>query len=171
MTWNIAPGRMFLTKILPCRRSRLGHRAVCLDRVRLSGRTFSLRYRRLAQSQLHVRNNRSGRDTQRRYFLYKSIWNTKKRHFIFFLTGTGKEEKGRLPGFRLYSYPSAELFVNGKSYGKREKNDSTLQNRYRLMWMNVKYEPGIVRLWPMTKREKQQLKKRSEQQENLTGWY
>ncbi|MDE7152493.1 MAG: DUF4982 domain-containing protein, partial [Candidatus Amulumruptor sp.] len=33
-------------------------------------------------------------------------------------------------------------FINGKSQGRREKNDSTYQARYRLMWNNVVYEPG-----------------------------
>ena len=30
--------------------------------------------------------------------------------------------------------------------GIQEKNDSTKQTRYRLMWMDVKYEPGTVRV-------------------------
>ena len=42
------------------------------------------------------------------------------------------------------SYPKAELFINGKSQGMREKNDSTLQTRYRLMWNETRYEPGEV---------------------------
>ena len=56
------------------------------------------------------------------------------------------------------SYPEAELFVNGKSYGKQRKltreesqalqgKDSLwLQRRYRLMWLDVPYEPGEVRV-------------------------
>ena len=28
----------------------------------------------------------------------------------------------------------------------REKNDSTLMNRYRLMWNEIKYEPGEVKV-------------------------
>lgn len=44
------------------------------------------------------------------------------------------------------SYPKAELFINGKSQGMREKNDSTVYNRYRLMWMDTRYEPGEVRV-------------------------
>jgi beta-galactosidase len=28
-----------------------------------------------------------------------------------------------------------------------QKNMSTPQNRYRLMWMDVKYEPGTVKWW------------------------
>ncbi len=44
------------------------------------------------------------------------------------------------------NFPKAELFINGKSQGVREKNDSTAQNRYRLMWMETIYEPGEVKV-------------------------
>ena len=50
------------------------------------------------------------------------------------------------PVFVYTSYPSAELFINGKSQGRQEKNNSSLQHRYRLMWMDVKYEPGEVKV-------------------------
>ena len=35
-------------------------------------------------------------------------------------------------------------FVNGKSQGRREKNDSTVIDRYRLRWNDVVYEPGEI---------------------------
>lgn len=66
--------------------------------------------------------------------------------------------RGEYSGFVYTSYPSAELFVNGKSYGKQRKltadesralegRDSlALQRRYRLMWMDVPYEPGEVKV-------------------------
>ena len=58
--------------------------------------------------------------------------------------------KGRegevIPVFVYTSYPSAELFINGKSQGVREKNDSTLQTRYRLMWNETRYEPGELKV-------------------------
>ena len=44
------------------------------------------------------------------------------------------------------SYESAELFLNGKSLGVQKKNNDTKQNRYRLMWMDVKYEPGTLKV-------------------------
>lgn len=50
------------------------------------------------------------------------------------------------PVFVYTNFPKAELFINGKSQGVREKNDSTLQNRYRLMWMDIRYEPGEVKV-------------------------
>ena len=50
------------------------------------------------------------------------------------------------PVFVYTNYNSAELFVNGKSQGIQKKNNDTKQNRYRLMWMNVKYEPGTIKV-------------------------
>ena len=52
------------------------------------------------------------------------------------------------------NYDSAELFVNGKSMGVQKKNLSTPQNRYRLMWMDVKYEPGTLKVVAFNKEGK-----------------
>ena len=66
------------------------------------------------------------------------------------------------PVFVYSSYPEVELFVNGVSQGKRSKvkkedalkaSDKTLQNleewslqeRYRLMWHDVVYQPGEIK--------------------------
>ncbi len=66
-----------------------------------------------------------------------------------------------VPVFVYTNYPSAELFINGKSQGKRTKDLSVSigqqlseaaqqqfkrQQRYRLMWMNTKYEPGTLKV-------------------------
>ncbi len=82
-----------------------------------------------------------------RYYLYRSIWNRNEPtlHILPHWTWPGRE--GEItPVFMYTSYPSAELFINGKSYGKQQKNDSTLLNRYRLMWMDAVYEPGEVKV-------------------------
>ncbi len=43
--------------------------------------------------------------------------------------------------------PKAELFINGKSQGMREKKtDGTNMERYRLMWNETIYEPGEVKV-------------------------
>ena len=58
-----------------------------------------------------------------------------------------KGREGKVtPVFVYTSYPKAELFINGKSQGMREKNDSTYQNRYRLMWNETVYEPGELKV-------------------------
>lgn len=91
-----------------------------------------------------------------RYYLYRSIWN-KKSHTLHLLpnwTWPGREGK-ITPVFVYTDYPEVELFVNGKSYGRQHKwtseqaqtsTDSlSLLRRYRLMWMNVVYEPGELK--------------------------
>ena len=82
-----------------------------------------------------------------RYFLYRSIWNKNENtlHILPHWTWPGRE--GEItPVFVYTNYPTAELFINGKSQGKQSKNNSTLQHRYRLMWMDVVYEPGEVKV-------------------------
>ena len=80
-----------------------------------------------------------------RYYLYRSKWNDKDAtlHVLPHWTWPGREGEVT-PVFVYTSYPSAELFVNGKSQGRREKNDSTVIDRYRLRWNDVVYEPGEI---------------------------
>ena len=82
-----------------------------------------------------------------RYYLYRSRWNKAEPtlHMLPHWTWPGREGQ-TTPVFVYTNYDSAELFVNGKSQGVRNKNDSTLQNCNRLMWMNVKYEPGTLKV-------------------------
>ena len=80
-----------------------------------------------------------------RYWLYRSKWN-KEDHTIHILPHWNWEgREGEVtPVFVYTDAPKAELFINGKSQGMREKNDSTNMNRYRLMWNETRYEPGVV---------------------------
>ena len=94
-----------------------------------------------------------------RYYLYRSIWNKTSNtlHVLPHWTWPGREGENT-PVFVYTNYPVAELFINGKSYGKQRKltaqeskalqgKDSlALQRRYRLMWMNVPYEPGELKV-------------------------
>lgn len=82
-----------------------------------------------------------------RYYLYRSRWNkeTPTLHVLPHWNWKGREGEVT-PVFVYTSYPKAELFINGKSQGVREKNDSTVQNRYRLMWNETVYEPGELKV-------------------------
>ncbi len=96
-----------------------------------------------------------------RYYLYRSRWNTADEtiHLLPHWTFPGREGEVT-PVYCYTNYPTAELFVNGKSQGKISKrtdvksgsgkdgkisdiNDPAL-DRYRLRWNNVKYEPGEI---------------------------
>lgn len=82
-----------------------------------------------------------------RYYLYRSQWNKEDATLHVLPHWNWKGREGEVtPVFVYTSYPKAELFINGKSRGVREKNDSTLQTRYRLMWNETRYEPGELKV-------------------------
>lgn len=82
-----------------------------------------------------------------RYYLYRAKWNEKSPTLHVLPHWNWPDRKGKTtPVFVYTSYPKAELFVNGKSQGIRAKNDSTVFNRYRLMWNETKYEPGELKV-------------------------
>lgn len=82
-----------------------------------------------------------------RFYLYRSKWNAEKQtlHLLPHWTFPGREGQVT-PVFCYTSYPSAELFVNGKSMGRQTKNNSSSINRYRLMWKDVVYKPGNIKV-------------------------
>ncbi len=82
-----------------------------------------------------------------RYYLYQSKWNKDKHtlHVLPHWTWPGRE--GEVTPVYVYTdSPKAELFINGVSQGIREKNDSSNMHRYRLMWNDVKYQPGELKV-------------------------
>lgn len=82
-----------------------------------------------------------------RYWLYRSIWNTEEETLHILPHWNWKGREGEVtPIFVYTSYPEAELFINGVSQGRRAKNGSSTLERYRLMWNEVRYEPGEVRV-------------------------
>lgn len=110
-----------------------------------------------------------------RYYLYRSQWNSESPtlHVLPHWNWAGREGKVT-PVVAYTSYPTAELFINGKSYGKKNKaaaepldyskrhslpfyernkawNDDRMQDRkamdrYRLIWDDAVYEPGEVKV-------------------------
>ena len=82
-----------------------------------------------------------------RYYLYRSHWRKDDAtlHVLPHWTFSGREGE-TTPVYCYTSWPSAELFVNGKSQGRILKNPNTRLDRYRLRWNNVKYEPGEIKV-------------------------
>lgn len=81
-----------------------------------------------------------------RFWLYRSKWNDKEHTLHILPHWNWKGREGEVtPVFVYTDSPKAELFINGKSQGVREKNDSSNMNRYRLMWNETRYEPGEVK--------------------------
>ena len=93
-----------------------------------------------------------------RFYLYRSHWNADSPTLHIMPHWDWPDRVGEVtPIFVYTSYPTAELFINGKSQGRRTKDTTiTVDNssdkdlsrlpRYRLMWMDTKYEPGEVRV-------------------------
>ena len=82
-----------------------------------------------------------------RYYLYRSKWNETDETLHVLPHWNWKGREGEItPVFVYTSYPKAELFINGRSQGVREKNDSTVMHRYRLMWNETVYQPGEVKV-------------------------
>lgn len=82
-----------------------------------------------------------------RYWLYRSVWNQDDTTLHVLPHWTWPERNGQVTPVMVYTnFPSAEIFVNGKSQGVRTKNDSTYITRYRLIWPDVVYEPGELRV-------------------------
>ena len=82
-----------------------------------------------------------------RYFLYRSHWN-KQEHTIHLLPHwTWPDRVGKVTPVYCYTdYPTAELFVNGKSQGRITKSDTARLDRFRLRWRNVVYQPGELKV-------------------------
>ncbi len=95
-----------------------------------------------------------------RYWLYRSHWapDSTTLHVLPHWSWPGREGEVT-PVFVYTNAPSAELFVNGKSQGVQRKLSAAESNaldkkadplwrqrRYRLMWTDVRYEPGELRV-------------------------
>ena len=91
-----------------------------------------------------------------RYYLYRSEWNRTDETLHILPHWNWKGREGEVtPVFVYTSYPSAELFVNGISQGTRTfaKADGQVpclgekaMERFRLMWNDVVYQPGEIRV-------------------------
>jgi beta-galactosidase len=91
-----------------------------------------------------------------RAYLYKSQWN--KKEFTLHIVPnhwTFPDRKGKVVPVYVYSSADeAELFLNGKSLGRRKKDPKAILakrsynglNKYRLIWDDVVYEEGELKV-------------------------
>lgn len=112
-----------------------------------------------------------------RFWLYRSVWNRSEPtlHVLPHWNWEGHEGEN-VPVFVYTSYPEAELFINGVSYGRQRKYvsgsgtaqspvavdgqavskyaeykgpgdvNAPVETRYRLMWYNAVYQPGEIKV-------------------------
>ncbi len=85
-----------------------------------------------------------------RYYQYQSRWNKNKKvlHIFPHWNWQNTHEGKTLPVMCYTNYPEAELFVNGKSMGKRkfDKTSENILNHYRLLWNDVPYQAGELKI-------------------------
>ena len=84
-----------------------------------------------------------------RFYLYRSYWAPEEPtlHILPHWNWEGMEGKN-VPVFVYTNGDAAELFVNGKSQGMQQKDPKSEDppQRYRLMWKDVVYQPGELRV-------------------------
>lgn len=84
-----------------------------------------------------------------RYYLYKSYWLPKEDMIHILPHWNWPERVGeKVPVFVYTNGDEAELFLNGVSQGRRSKQPKSENSvdRFRLMWNDVIYEPGELRV-------------------------
>lgn len=94
-----------------------------------------------------------------RYYFYQSVWtNTPMVHALPHWNWPGMDGK-TIPVMAYTNCEEAELFVNGKSFGRQRRGakqitlpvgkntspDRTFQSKYRLLW-DVPYQPGELKV-------------------------
>jgi len=83
-----------------------------------------------------------------RYYLYKSYWKPEETTVHILPHWNWQDRIGEnVPVFVYTNGDCAELFLNGKSLGKKCKGPKSEKSieRFRLMWKNVLYEPGELK--------------------------
>ena len=77
------------------------------------------------------------------FWLFQSRWrpNLPMAHILPHWNWKGREGEVT-PVYVFTSGDEAELFLNGRSLGRRRKNPSVWHEAYRLCWDDVRYEPG-----------------------------
>lgn len=107
-----------------------------------------------------------------RYYLYRSVWNDREPtlHILPHWNWEGMEGRN-VPVFVYTSWPEAELFINGRSFGRKKKSgtgyaipvdsvyvslydsckglgdvNAPVESRFRLMWPEAVYEPGELKV-------------------------
>lgn len=82
-----------------------------------------------------------------RYYLYKSYWSPQDTTVHILPHWNWKDMEGKnIPVFVYTNGDCAELFLNGHSLGMQcKKPDASIStSRFRLMWKDVTYEPGVL---------------------------
>lgn len=92
-----------------------------------------------------------------RFYLYRSYWAPEKKTIHILPHWNWPDRVGQnVPVYVYTSGDSAELFLNGKSLGRKTKDPQAINvlDRYRLRWEDVIYQPGEVKAVAYTNGQK-----------------
>ncbi len=81
-----------------------------------------------------------------RYYLYRSQWrrDVDTLHLLPHWNWHGRE--GEITPVHCFTgFDTVELFINGESQGVRRKDPKEVLGRFRLIWDDVKYAPGVIK--------------------------
>jgi len=81
-----------------------------------------------------------------RYYLYQSKWSDTPVLHVLPHWNWPERIRQKVPVYCYTNYPKAELFVNGLSMGIKQKENTDKFTRYRLMWNDVIYQPGEIKV-------------------------
>lgn len=81
-----------------------------------------------------------------RFYLYQSKWSDQPVLHLLPHWNWPERTGQNVPVYCYTNYPKAELFVNGVSAGIRQKDKNSKYTRYRLMWDDVVYQPGEIKV-------------------------
>lgn len=84
-----------------------------------------------------------------RFYLYRSYWAPQKKTVHLLPHWNWPDRVGQtVPVYVYTNGDSAELYLNGKSLGRKSKEPraENAMNRYRLRWEDVVYEPGELKV-------------------------
>ncbi len=81
-----------------------------------------------------------------RFYLYQSKWSETPVLHLLPHWNWSERIGQNVPVYCYTNYPKAELFVNGKSMGIKQKDKGNKYTRYRLMWNDVVYQPGEIKV-------------------------
>lgn len=81
-----------------------------------------------------------------RYYLFQSHWSNEPMLHLLPHWNWHDRMNDTVPVMCYTNYPKAELFVNGKSMGIKTKSKENIFTRYRLIWDDVIYETGEIKV-------------------------
>jgi len=86
-----------------------------------------------------------------RFYLYQSQWSDKPMMHVVPHWNWPDRMNDTVPVMCYTNHEKAELFVKGKSMGVKSRTPDKILERYRLVWWDVVYQPGEIKMVALDK--------------------